>query len=142
MADQLRRCRGRSSSEKLSSTADQTARVAGLLLLSVLAGSACVSARGPAAPAPDLPARVVSGEQWRAEPPRGYAADAGRRNLPVGGSYRFRDLEVAVVAMRLASAAQATDVVELRLVRAARGGDAAAVEERSANEGEAFVWDG
>lgn len=114
-------------------------RSAGTLLICVLVSAGCTSVRGPSATASDdLPGRVVPGAQWRAEPPLGYAADAGRRNLPVGGSYTFRDLVVRVVATRLASAetGQPVDAVDLQLTR---DGTSAS---RTANEGDAFVWSG
>lgn len=95
------------------------------------------------APAPQ-PASVIPHSQWQSSPPLGYAADATRRNEPVGGTLVFHDLSITVLGVSTESvqastaAAGATphDVVRLRL----RQGDATG--ERTAREGEAFNWNG
>jgi hypothetical protein len=114
---------------------------AGVLGALLLAG--CAAVPGPRAAAPagvtaELPARVVPGERWRAEPPLGYTADGTRRNLPVGGSFTYADLTVEVLATRFdtVAAAPRPDAVELRLTRAGTA------ELRTALEGEAFQWNG
>ncbi|CAN5711553.1 hypothetical protein BH23GEM10_BH23GEM10_14780 [soil metagenome] len=77
----------------------------------------------------DVPARVIPGEEWRAEPALGHAADANRRNVPPGGTLEFRDFAIDVLAA-------AADVAELRL----RHDDV--VETRAVAEGAAFNWNG
>ena len=81
--------------------------------------------------------KIIPGEQWRATPALGYAADAMRRNKPVGDSLAFRDFTVTVLGtLSDSSAAKPVDVVRLRLNRGATS------EERAAREGSAFNWNG
>jgi hypothetical protein len=81
--------------------------------------------------------RIIPGEQWRATPPVGYAADAMRRNKRSGDSLAFRDFTVTVLGTSVdSSGAAPADVVRLRLVR----GDSNEV--RAAREGSAFNWNG
>jgi hypothetical protein len=118
-----------------------TSRTAAVLCAFALtACAACAAAPGaapaPAATAPEpLPARVIPGAQWRAQPPVGHAADAYRRNIPPGGTLTFRDLAIDVVATQPAEA-RAPNRVELRL---ARGG---AADVRTVAAGTAFTWNG
>lgn len=85
---------------------------------------------------------VIPHSQWQSRPPLGYAADAMRRNEPVGGTLVFRDLTITVlgtstdssVARGESNAATTRDAVRLRL-RASEVQD-----ERTAREGEAFNW--
>jgi hypothetical protein len=94
-------------------------------------------------PAPQPPA-VIAHSQWQSSPPLGHAADAMRRNEPVGGTLVFHDLSITVLGTSTDSSSAATnttgtssaDVVRLRL----RAGDANG--ERIAREGEAFNWNG
>ncbi|HYD55260.1 MAG TPA: peptidoglycan recognition family protein [Gemmatimonadaceae bacterium] len=80
---------------------------------------------------------VVPHAQWEAQPPLGHAADATRRNRPVGDSIAFRDLTVTVLGTRVDSSGGApVDVARLRLARRD------STEERSAREGSAFNWNG
>jgi hypothetical protein len=81
--------------------------------------------------------RIIPGEQWRATPPVGYAADAMRRNKRSGDSLAFRDFTVTVLGTSVDSSGTApADVVRLRLTR----GDSS--EARAAREGSAFNWNG
>lgn len=104
----------------------------------------CSAVRTTPAATSEQPPAVIPHSQWQASPPLGYAADAMRRNEPVGGTLTFRDLSVTVLAtspdssrpaMDLARAS-AHDVARLRL---SAGG---ANEVRTAREGEAFNWHG
>ena len=80
---------------------------------------------------------IIPHAQWQSQPPLGYAADATRRNEPVGGTLAFHDLSIMVLATSTdSSSSPAVDGVRLQL----REGDAA--EERVAREGEAFNWRG
>ncbi|HEY9516767.1 MAG TPA: N-acetylmuramoyl-L-alanine amidase [Gemmatimonadaceae bacterium] len=80
---------------------------------------------------------IIPHAQWQSQPPLGYAADATRRNEPVGGTLAFHDLSIMVLATSTdSSRSPAVDGVRLQL----REGDAA--EERVAREGEAFNWRG
>jgi hypothetical protein len=100
-----------------------------LMLVALLAG--CVARTS----IPQPP--IIPGEQWRASPPLGYAADAVRRNKAAGDSLAFRDFTVTVLGTRVdSSAAKPVDVVTLRLSRGATS------EERAATEGSAFNWSG
>lgn len=87
---------------------------------------------------PDLPDRVIAGDEWRAEPPLGHAADGNRRNIPPGGTLAFRDLSIDVLATDVdsTSAAGPADVARITLTVA---GD---VVERTVAEGAAFNWHG
>jgi hypothetical protein len=88
------------------------------------------------APAPQ-PSSIIPHTRWQSSPPVGYAADANRRNEPVGGTFVFHDLAVTVLGTAVDSAVTPhVDVARLRL----RAGDATG--ERSAREGEAFNWHG
>jgi serine-type D-Ala-D-Ala carboxypeptidase/endopeptidase (penicillin-binding protein 4) len=96
------------------------------LLVSVLAD--------PAAPPPQphaLPPGTITA--WRAAPPAGFPADANRRNVPPGDSFRFHDLQLGVEAMDTA-ARPAT--ARLRLEAEGRR------ELRTVASGEAFNWNG
>lgn len=80
---------------------------------------------------------IVPHAQWQSQPPLGYAADATRRNEPVGGVLAFHDLSIEVLAKSTdSSSSPAVDDVRLQL----RSADAQ--EERIAREGEAFNWRG
>jgi hypothetical protein len=80
---------------------------------------------------------IIPGEQWRASPPLGYAADATRRNKAAGDSMAFRDVTVTVLGTAVdSSGAKPVDVVRLRLAQGATR------EERTAREGSAFNWNG
>jgi uncharacterized lipoprotein YddW (UPF0748 family) len=81
--------------------------------------------------------RIIPGEQWRATPALGYAADATRRNTSAGDSLSFRDFTITVLATNVdSSGARPVDNVRLRLRQGA------VTEERSAREGAAFNWNG
>jgi hypothetical protein len=91
------------------------------------------------------PPAVIPHSAWQSSPPLGFAADAMRRNEPVGGTLVFHDLSVTVLGTSADSSAPASaasrnttprDLVRLRL----RAGGA--LEERTASEGEAFNWHG
>lgn len=96
-----------------------------------------------AAPTPVPPPEMVTGEEWRAEPPLGHRADAARRNLQPGDTLRFRDLRVTVAspagdpAAPAAPAAQA-DPPPARLIL--HSGDRR--EERRVPAGGAIRWNG
>ena len=101
---------------------------------------------------------IISHAQWESQPALGYAADAMRRNEPVGGTLAFHDLSITVLATSTdsdsistrssagpasslsgstdASSTKSVDQVRLQL----RAGDAQ--EERVARAGEAFNWNG
>jgi hypothetical protein len=84
-----------------------------------------------------LPARVISGAAWRAEPPLGYTGDGVRRNLPYLGRLVFRDLVITAFAMSVdSSAAEPVNAVELRLAH----GDVS--DTRTVAAGSAFNWEG
>jgi hypothetical protein len=105
----------------------------------VLAAAAIGCATAHPTPGAEPPA-VIPHSTWQSSPPLGFAADAMRRNEPIGGTLRFRDLAITVLGTSTDSSAGATrdatssDVVRLRL----SSGDAQ--EERIAREGEAFNW--
>lgn len=107
-----------------------------LLLAATAAASVvgCSSVRTAPAPTSEQPRAVIAHSQWQASPPLGYAADAIRRNKPVGGTLEFHDLAVTVLDVSTDSAKH--DVVRLRL----HTGNATG--ERTAREGEAFNWNG
>lgn len=87
-------------------------------------------------PAPE-PAGTIPHARWQSQPPLGYAADAMRRNEPVGGGFTFHDLTTTVLGTF-------TDSTASPAVRAARlqlhAGNAQ--EERVARAGDAFNWHG
>lgn len=93
----------------------------------------CATAR-TSPPSSPQPPDVIPHSQWQASPPLGYAADALRRNKPVGGTMVFHDLAITVLDVSTDSAKH--DVVRLGL----RAGDATG--ERMTREGEAFNWNG
>jgi hypothetical protein len=89
----------------------------------------------PASPAE--PAGTIPHAQWQSKPPLGYAADAMRRNEPVGGAFTFHDLTVRVLDTSVdSSVTPAVRVARLQL----RTGDA--LFTRAARAGEAFDWNG
>ena len=94
----------------------------------------CTTVRTTPLASPDQPPSVIPHSQWQSSPPLGYAADAMRRNEPVGGTLVFRDLSITVLDVATDSVKH--DSVRLRL----QAGNAA--EERTASEGEAFNWHG
>jgi hypothetical protein len=103
----------------------------------------CSSVNTTPAPAPtsEQPPAVIPHTQWQASPALGYAADATRRNEPVGGTLTFHDLAITVLGASTDSssataAARPHRSTRLRLVA---GG---ATEERTAGEGDAFNWHG
>jgi hypothetical protein len=114
------------------------------MALAALVPLACSTVRTAPRSSAGQPPAVILHSQWQASPPRGYAADATRRNEPVGGTLTFHDLSITVLGVSTDSAAPSTgfagatthDVVRLRLQ--APG----ASEERTAQEGEAFNWRG
>jgi hypothetical protein len=118
------------------------ARPEAYTLLLAIAASACTLAPSPEPASrghalPPLPDRVVPGEQWRATPALGYAADANRRNLRAGESLEFRDLMVTVVSARAdAPGAAGTNAAELRLRRGTTE------EVRTLAAGAAVSWNG
>ena len=80
---------------------------------------------------------VIPHSQWQVKPPLGYAAEATRRNKKPGDSLSFRDLTVNVVSVGIdSSGARPTDFVNLRLKLGT------SVEDRTAQEGSAFNWNG
>lgn len=93
---------------------------------------------------PAQPPAVVPHAHWQSSPPRGYAADATRRNEPVGGTLVFHELAITVLGTSADSLGAASDSIRTPRPDVARlqlrSGDA--VEERAANEGEAFNWRG
>jgi hypothetical protein len=93
----------------------------------------CAAARTSPSPSSQPPG-VIPHAQWQSSPPLGYAADALRRNKPVGGTMEFHDLSVTVLDVSTDSAKH--DVARLGL----HAGGAAG--ERTAREGEAFNWNG
>jgi hypothetical protein len=116
------------------------ASIAAALLL----GCSTVSTTPAPVATPEQPPAVIPHSRWQATPPVGYAANATRRNEPVGGTLSFRDLSVTVLATSPDASGRASDsaragahdVVRLRL---SVGG---ATEERTAREGAAFNWNG
>jgi uncharacterized lipoprotein YddW (UPF0748 family) len=86
----------------------------------------------------DMPPGVIRHAAWHVSPPLGYAADANRRNLPVGDALAFRELGIAVNATSVdsAAAAEPVELVHLTLTRGDR------TEERTVREGAAFNWNG
>ena len=108
-----------------------------LLILAATAAAsivACSTVRTTPVPTSEQPRAVIAHSQWQARPPLGYAADAIRRNKPVGGTLEFHDLSVTV--LDVAADSTKHDVAHLRL----HAGNA--TEERTAREGEAFNWHG
>ena len=79
---------------------------------------------------------IIPHAAWEAHRPLGLAADADRRNLPVGGALRFHDLGIAVRAMQADSGEAPRDRAVLELER---GGTS---ESRTVAEGSAFSWGG
>ena len=111
------------------------------LVVASLVALGCATTRRSARPDVPQPPAVIPHTQWQATPAVGYAADATRRNEPVGGTLTFHDLSITVLGTAADSAyaiigARSRRSVRLRL---AAGG---AVEERSADEGHAFNWHG
>ena len=111
-----------------------------LVLTAVALVVGCATVR--TTPAPQPPS-IIPHTQWQSSPALGHAADAMRRNEPVGGTLVFHDLSITVLGTSPDSSvaagagnARSRDVARLRL----RAGDAS--EERSAREGEAFNWHG
>ena len=112
--------------------------------LLLLAASAVAIGCATLRTSPPHPPAVIPHSQWQSSPPLGYAADATRRNEPVGGTLTFRDLSVTVLgttADSVPSSADsgrpsASDAVRLRLR------SAGAQEERTEREGAAFDWHG
>jgi hypothetical protein len=102
-------------------------------VIAAMVSLACATARTATAPQP--PAVRTHG-QWQSSPPSGQAADATRRNAPVGGTLASHDLAVTVLGTSTDSSTSRARVVRLRL----RAGDAS--EERTARDGEAFNWHG
>lgn len=87
-------------------------------------------------PGPE-PAAIIPHAQWQAAAPLGYAADATRRNEPVGGTMTFHDLAVTVVGTAVdSSASPAVRTVRLRLKTGSTQ------DERVARDGDAFNWNG
>jgi hypothetical protein len=108
---------------------------AGRLLIFAMLLSGCASAGGRSDVAkPD----IVAHSEWHTSPPVGHAADGTRRNIPPGGTLRFRDVAIDVLATTQDSTAGAppTDFVQLRLTRGAT------VEEKRVRERGAFNWQG
>jgi hypothetical protein len=108
-----------------------------LLVLAAIAAASvagCSSVRTTPVAKSEQPSAVIAHSEWQASPPLGYAADAIRRNKPVGGTLEFHDLSVTVVDVATDPAKH--DVVRLRL----HAGNA--TDERTAREGEAFNWNG
>jgi hypothetical protein len=88
------------------------------------------------APAVPRPA-IIPHEQWQAQPPLGYAADATRRNIAANGSLSFRNLKIDVLSTTVDStSSQPADVARLRL---SLGNT---TEEKVVREGAAFNWRG
>jgi hypothetical protein len=111
------------------------------IVLLAVAGCAPLPAPATSAPAADtplpVPARVVPGYAWRAEPAVGYHADALRRNLREGETVMFRDLTVRVEHAATASpGAYRNNVAQLRLRRGRTS------EVRTVDAGTAFTWRG
>jgi hypothetical protein len=110
----------------------------------VLAPGCSTVHTSPAPSSSAQPPAVIPHTQWQSSSPLGYAADAMRRNEPVGGTLVFHDLSLAVLATSPDSAAltsdsahaSAHDIARLRLTASG------ASDERIAREGEAFNWNG
>jgi hypothetical protein len=80
---------------------------------------------------------IIPHEDWQAQPPLGYAADATRRNIPANGSLNFRDFKIDVLSAAVDSAGgKLSDVVRLRLSHGST------TEEKVVREGAAFNWRG
>ena len=117
-----------------------TATMAAALLLG------CSSVHTAPAPAStsEQPPAVIPHANWQSSPPLGYAADAMRRNEPIGGTLEFHDLAITVLATSpdasgLRSDSTRTSAHDVARLRLSAGG---ASEERSAHEGDAFNWHG
>ena len=86
---------------------------------------------------PSEPAGTIPHSQWQSKPPLGYAADAMRRNEPVGGAFTFKDLTITVLGTFTdSSIAPAKRAARLQL----RSGSTQ--EEHVARSGDAFNWHG
>lgn len=108
-------------------------RILSIALVVATAGCATMHV---APPAPE-PAGIIPHAQWESHPPLGTAADATRRNEPVGGTLAFHDLTVTV----LGTAADSSTTPVARTARLQlRSGDAQDVH--LAREGDAFNWHG
>jgi len=94
----------------------------------------CSTIRTSPAPTSDQPPAVIPHSRWESSPPLGHAADANRRNEPIGGTLVFHALSVTVLDVSTDSTKH--DAVRLRL----HAGEASG--ERTAREGEAFNWNG
>jgi len=98
----------------------------------VVAG--CTTVRTSPASSSEQPPAVIPHSQWESSPPLGHAADANRRNEPVGGTMHLHDLSITVLDVGTASGKH--DVARLQLQASGASG------ERTAREGEAFNWNG
>lgn len=81
---------------------------------------------------------IVPHGAWHTDPPRGEAADAVRRNLPVGEALQFKNLTVRLVDMRPEQAVDSVAVGVARVVL--QRGEVRA--ERTVRDGQAFNWHG
>lgn len=80
---------------------------------------------------------IIPHEQWQAQPPLGYAADATRRNIGASRSLTFRDFKIDILSTTVDSTGgKPSDVVRLRLSQGAT------TEEKVVREGAAFNWRG
>jgi hypothetical protein len=80
---------------------------------------------------------IIPHEDWQAQPPLGYAADATRRNIAANGSLIFRDFKIDVLSTAVDSTgAKPSDVVRLRLSHGR------STEQQVVREGDAFNWRG
>jgi hypothetical protein len=106
------------------------------LIVIVAASAIGCSAFHTAQPGPE-PAAIIPHAQWQSSPPLGYAADATRRNEPVGGTMTFHDLAITVVGTESHSdVTPGGRTVRLKLA------SGKAQQERVARDGEAFNWNG
>ncbi|MGQ0815716.1 MAG: N-acetylmuramoyl-L-alanine amidase [Gemmatimonadota bacterium] len=80
---------------------------------------------------------IILHEQWQAQPPLGYAADATRRNIGAGGSLGFCAFKIDVLSTATDSTGgEPVDFVRLRLSLGAT------TEEKVVRESAAFNWRG
>ena len=129
-------CRGRG---RAAVSVMRLHRIVAALATGIFLG--CSTVHTAPEPTSSQPPAVIPHSRWQASSPLGYAADAMRRNEPVGGTLAFRDLSITVLgtssdSSSAASGASARDAVRLRL----RAGNT--TDERTAHEGEAFNWNG
>jgi hypothetical protein len=112
-----------------------------IALLTAALALGCATTRPSPSADNSQPPAVIPHTQWQASPALGYAADATRRNEPVGGTLTFHDLSISVLGTSTDSASATSGARPRRAarLRLAAGG---ASEERSANEGDAFNWHG